>query len=46
MPRQAIASAHAPAAIGPYSQAVRSGNPDPVHDDPGLPAGSRVDPPG
>lgn len=26
MPRQAIASAQAPAAIGPYSQAVRSGN--------------------
>lgn len=26
MPRQVIASAQAPAAIGPYSQAVRSGN--------------------
>ena len=26
MPRQAIATAHAPAAIGPYSQAVRSGD--------------------
>ena len=26
MPRQPIHSAHAPAAIGPYSQAVRSGN--------------------
>ncbi len=26
MPRQAIASTQAPAAIGPYSQAVRSGN--------------------
>ncbi|PKM06133.1 MAG: reactive intermediate/imine deaminase, partial [Gammaproteobacteria bacterium HGW-Gammaproteobacteria-5] len=26
MPRQAIATAHAPAAIGPYSQAVRCGD--------------------
>jgi reactive intermediate/imine deaminase len=26
MPRQPVATAHAPAAIGPYSQAVRAGN--------------------
>ena len=26
MPRDAIATSHAPAAIGPYSQAVRAGN--------------------